>query len=347
MGPLKFPFYSRTRDGSSVLNPPTLTSTLLLLALALELAIALATPSLALAAQPAYPSVPVDMQARQVSEHVYYVQGVARIATDNAGFVSNAAFIVTSEGVVVFDTLGTPPLGYMLLEVIRGITDAPVVRVYNSHYHADHMYGNQVFLDLGATITAPRGAEDYLQGETAQLRLQERRSSLGQWVTGDTRLVVPGHYLETDETFTLGGVTLRAVNLGSAHSDGDLILFVETDKVLLSGDMIFEGRVPFLGSANSGSWLEILEQLSITDVAAVIPGHGKATDNPQQIIDLTRRYLAHVRNVMQDAVDNWIPFEEAYDAADWGEFENLPTFEDANRRNAYGVYLSLEQESLE
>ncbi len=300
-----------------------------------------------LGAQPSYADVPVDMQARQVSEHVYYVQGVARIATDNAGFVSNAAFIVTDEGVVVFDTLGTPPLGYMLLKVIEGITDQPVVRVYNSHYHADHMYGNQVFADIGVEIVAPEGAATYLEGDTARQRLEERRTSLAQWVTADTRIIVPDRYLLGEETFTLGGVTMRAVNAGSAHSDGDLILLVETDSVLLSGDMIFEGRIPFLGSENSGTWLEILDSLSQMEVAAVVPGHGNAAENPGQIVDLTRRYLAFVRTVMLEAVDNWVAFDEAYDSTDWSEFEGLPTFEDANRRNAYGVYLSIEQESLE
>ena len=64
-----------------------------------------------LASATEYAPISVSMEVKKVSEHVYYVQGKAGIATDNEGFISNAGFIVTGDGVVVFDTLGTPSLG--------------------------------------------------------------------------------------------------------------------------------------------------------------------------------------------------------------------------------------------
>lgn len=90
-----------------------------------------------------------------MSKHVYYVMGKAGIATDNQGFISNAGFVITDEGVVIFDALGTPSLAAALLERIRKITDKPIKRVVMSHYHADHIYGLQVFKEAGATIYAP------------------------------------------------------------------------------------------------------------------------------------------------------------------------------------------------
>jgi glyoxylase-like metal-dependent hydrolase (beta-lactamase superfamily II) len=294
-----------------------------------------------------YPPVNVDMQARQVSQHVYYVQGVPRVATANAGFVSNSSFVVTEQGVVVFDTLGTPSLGAKLLEVIREITEKPIVRVYISHYHADHMYGNQIFHDLGAEIVAPEGAVRYLSGDDSQRRLKERKISLTPWVNESTRVIHPDRYLYSEEVFTLGGVTMRAVNVGSAHSDGDMILFVESDSVLLSGDIIFENRIPFLGSSNTREWLEVLDQLADSDATTIIPGHGPAAGDPGKIVSLTRRYLSYVRQVMATAVEEWVPFDEAYENADWTDFIDYPAFIEANRQNAYGVYLSMEQESLE
>lgn len=68
----------------------------------------------------------------------------------NEGFMSNAGFVVTDEGVVVFDTLGTAVLGQKLVDAIRTVTLKPIKRVIVSHYHADHIYGLQVFQDLGA-----------------------------------------------------------------------------------------------------------------------------------------------------------------------------------------------------
>jgi glyoxylase-like metal-dependent hydrolase (beta-lactamase superfamily II) len=290
---------------------------------------------------------PVEMQPIQVSENVWYVLGTPGIATANAGFISNAAFVLTSEGIVVFDTLGTPALARLLVERIRELSDAPISRVYISHYHADHIYGAQVFEDLGAQIIAPEGAMRYLEGQHAQDRLQERRVSLHPWVDADTRIVEPHRLLTGEERFELGGVEFRVVNLGSAHSEGDLILFVETDRVLLTGDLIFEGRLPFLGSENTREWLEILGEFAEIDVAAIVPGHGRLARDPAKLVSLTRDYLAFVRKHMQEAVDNWQSFDEAYELIDWSDFMDLPAFLDSNRRNAYGVYLSLERESLE
>ena len=289
---------------------------------------------------------PVEMTPIRVSQHTYYVPGATGIATDNYGFVSNSAFVVTDEGVVVFDTLGTPALGAALLQAIRGITDAPIRRIYISHYHADHMYGTQAFAASGAEVVASGGARRYLEGEVAQQRLFERRASLAPWVNEETRIVSPDRFVEGEERFRLGGVEMRVVDVGSAHSEGDLVLFVETDSVLFSGDIIFENRIPFLGNANSDHWLQVLVDMENSGVEAIIPGHGMAASNPRQIVRLTRDYLAYVRDAMGRAVSEWVPFDEAYDETDWGDFIEYPAFLEANRRNAYSIYLSLEQESL-
>ena len=294
-----------------------------------------------------YSPVPVDMTPIQVSPHAYYVRGATGIATDNYGFISNAAFVVTDEGVVVFDTLGTPALGAGLLASIRGVTDAPIKTIYISHYHADHMYGAQAFSASGAEIVASDGAKLYLEGEVAGQRLQERRQSLSPWVNDDTHIVEPDRYLQGEERFTLGGVRLRVLNIGSAHSEGDLVLFVENDAVLFSGDIVFQERIPFLGSSSSAEWLEVLNEMEQMDVVAIVPGHGAAAESPREVVSLTREYLSFVRAAMQQAVAEWIPFDEAYEATDWGDFIEYPAFLETNRRNAYGIYLSLEQESLE
>jgi glyoxylase-like metal-dependent hydrolase (beta-lactamase superfamily II) len=294
-----------------------------------------------------YPAVPIDLTPIRLSPHAYYVQGGTGIATDNYGFISNAAFVVTSEGLVVFDTLGTPALGAQLLEAIRSVSEAPIRTIYISHYHADHMYGTQAFAGSGAEIVASDGAKRYLEGEVAEQRLTERRISLSPWVDGNTRIVQPDRFLQGEERITLGGVNIRVVDVGSAHSEGDLILYVENDGVLFSGDIIFEDRIPFLGTSSSAEWLALLGQMEQTDVRAIVPGHGKASANPQEIVSLTKNYLSFVRDAMQKAVDEWLPFDEAYEATDWGDFIDYPAFAEANRRNAYGIFLSLEQESLQ
>lgn len=299
-----------------------------------------------LQAATAYPPVTVEVPLVQVSEHAYYTPGAAGAATDNEGFISNAGFVVTDEGVVVFDSLGSPSLAWALRQHIREITDQPVVKVLVSHYHADHIYGLQVFKDEGAEIIAPRGAYEYLDSAVSQERLEERRLSLDPWVNDDTRLVRPDLMIEEFYQFSLGGIDFQLNYLGSAHSDGDLTLYVVQDRVLFSGDIIFEGRVPFVGDADTKRWLDTLQALQTNELRALVPGHGPAASDPVEAVARTREYLAYMRDVMGAAVENLDDFASAYDAADWSRFEDLPAFGAANRRNAYQVFLSMEAESL-
>lgn len=288
----------------------------------------------------------VDLELRRVSEHVWYAEGAPGVATDNQGFVSNAGVVITGAGVVVFDALGTPALARKLLERIRELTQEPIVRVVVSHYHADHIYGLQVFAALDAEILAPAGAETYLASPQANERLEERRVTLSPWVNDDTRLVYPDRILKEGAQFQLGDVDFTVTVVGQAHSDGDLTMYVGPDRVLFAGDIIFEGRLPYLGDANTRRWLEVLDRMQQEKLVAVVPGHGSVLDKPNEAIALTHHYLEFLREHMAKAVDELVPFDEAYAAVDWKEFADLPAFDEANRRNAYQVYLSLEAESL-
>jgi len=294
-----------------------------------------------------YAPIGVEMELRQVGEHSYYVMGQPGMATDNEGFISNAGFVITDAGVVVFDALGTPSLGWAMLQKIRELTDKPVVKVVVSHYHADHIYGLQVFKEEGAEILAPRGVYEYLESEAASDRLEERRFSLEPWVNEQTYLVKPDRLVESAESFKVGNVEFRLTYQGSAHSQGDMVMFVVNDAVLYSGDLIFEGRVPFVGDADTKHWLETLQALETGELKALVPGHGPAARKPKQAVSLTRRYLAALREVMGAAIEDLQDFESAYAEADWSEFSKLPAFRAAHRRNAYQVFLSMEAEALQ
>ena len=294
-----------------------------------------------------YPPATVEMTLERVSEHVYYARGKAGIATDNQGFISNAAAIVTGEGVVVVDTLGSPSLAQLFLQRLREITPLPVTRVIVTHYHADHIYGLQVYKEQGAEIIAPAGYDAYMDSPAAMERLEERRQSLAPWVNEQTRLMPPDRVLDRSETLRLDGVELDITFLGAAHSDGDLSVLVRPDRVLISGDIIFEGRLPFTGGADTAHWLKVLEGLDKQGVKALIPGHGPVAEKPAEAVRMTLEYLRFMREQMAAAVEEMIPFDEVYGTIDWSRFSHLPAFEATNRRNAYGVYLSLEQELLD
>jgi glyoxylase-like metal-dependent hydrolase (beta-lactamase superfamily II) len=291
---------------------------------------------------------------------VYYVIGRSGVpGPDNEGHTSNAGFVVTDAGVVVFDALGTPALGYRLLQRIREVTDQPVERIVISHYHADHIYGLQAFKEhAGAPpVWAQRLALGYIggttvsQGEDAERRLAQRREALFPWVNENTWIVAPDHTFDKEETFEVGGVTFELKHLGPAHAPGDSIMLVRDYGVLFSGDVIYKGRVPFLDSPETDidHWLQGLDYLSALQPPPrfVIPGHGTAADDLQQAIALTRDYINYVRNAMRQAVEDFVPFDEAYESTDWSNYTDLPAFNASNRGNAYRIYLEMEAESFE
>jgi len=146
--------------------------------------------SQALLASVKYAPTSVDMQIKKVSKHVFYVEGKAGIATDNEGFISNAGFIVTGDGVIIFDALGSPSLANTLIKKIKMVTDQPIKKVIISHFHADHIYGLQVFEALGAEIIAPYGAQKYIQSDSAKARQRFQNQLNLYWVNSLLPLIL-------------------------------------------------------------------------------------------------------------------------------------------------------------
>jgi len=297
-------------------------------------------------ANTSYPPVDVEMRLEKLSEHCYYVPGSPGSATENAGFISNAGVIIHDHGIVLIDALGSPSLAYKMLGLIREISDKPITHVFVTHYHADHIYGLQVFKDLGAEVIAPKGVLDYLNAPSAENLLKDRRVSLGPWVNQKTRLIAPDKILKKSQAFNFGAVDIHVDYLGAAHSHGDFTVLIKPDRVLYSGDIIFEQRIPFVGDANTELWLNTLKQLETEGLYALVPGHGTANLNAAKSIVLTHDYLAFIRKNMQHAVEEMQPFAETYQQIDWSAYADMPAFDATNRRNAYQVYLSLEQEMI-
>jgi len=296
-------------------------------------------------------AVAQEVKPIRASEHVYYVQGAPGMATrENRAFNSNAAFVVTPEGVLVFDALGTPALAEQLRKAIAAITTQPIRRVIVSHFHADHFYGLQSLKGEGVEIWAHAAGRAAIGSEFTGSRLEQRRRDLAPYVNEQTQLVGADRWLEFNSgeqiAFTFGGLKMRLIDVSGAHSPEDIMLFVEDDGVLLAGDLYFSGRLPFVGQADSKAWLAALDRIEPLAPKMVIPGHGAASRNPRPDIELTRRYLLYLRETMGAAVRDLVPFEEAYKATDWLPFYDVPAFEVANRINAYGTYLQMERELL-
>jgi glyoxylase-like metal-dependent hydrolase (beta-lactamase superfamily II) len=300
------------------------------LRLALALALCMALPAAAL-------------EPIRVSNSVYVIRGETGMpSAANRGHTSNAGFVVTREGVVVFDALGTPVLGSEFLEAIRKVTPAPVRRVIVSHYHADHFYGLPPFKDAGAEIWAHRAARGYLESEAASLRLAERRQSLAPWVGANMRLISADRWLEDEVRFQLGGLSFRVFPVGPAHTPEDLAMLVEEENVLFVGDLMFAGRLPFVGDADSRSWIAAIDRIVKFNPKILIGGHGGASRDAAADLRLTRDYLAYLRETMGAAAEELEDFEVAYRKTDWSRFARQPAFDEVNRRNAYNTYIRIQ-----
>ncbi len=285
-------------------------------------------------------------KAVEVAPDTYMVQGLSALGTSaNRNFISNAAFVVTRDGVLVVDALGSPALALELLAEIRRITSAPVRFLVVTHYHADHVYGLQAFKDAGATIIAHSEGRLYLNSDTAQLRLQASREELAPAVDAGTRLVPADRWIDQRTTLQLGGIDFVLQPAGPAHTPEDLVVWVPQRRLLIAGDLVFRGRIPFVGQADSGRWITALDTLLAFDASVIVPGHGPVSHSARADLELTRDYLAYLRQAMGEAARNMDPFEDAYARTDWSRFEKLPLFNAANRINAYNTYLLMEQGS--
>ena len=285
------------------------------------------------------------LEVLRISDRVYYIRGESGIPSPaNRGHTSNAGFVVTREGVVVFDALGTPVLGREFIDAIRKITPAPIRRVIVSHYHADHFYGLPPFKDAGAEIWAHRAAQGYLASEAAQLRLAERRQSLAPWVGAEMRLVPADRWLDAETSFQMGGMTFRVFPVGPAHTPEDLAMAVEQENVLFVGDLMFAGRIPFVGDADSKAWIAAIDRIVKLNPKILIGGHGDASSDAAADLRMTRDYLVYLRDRMGAAADELEDFETAYAKTDWSRFAHLPAFEAANRRNAFNTYIRIQGE---
>ncbi|WP_349741265.1 MBL fold metallo-hydrolase [Roseateles cavernae] len=304
-----------------------------------------AAPLLALAlligAAPAQAAPP-----QRLSPHVWMFEGLSAAGSrENRNNISNAGLIETADSLVLVDALGSPALARELLQVIKTLSPKPLSHVILTHYHADHIYGLQEFKKAGARIIAHQAAREYLNSETAAQRLQ---ASIAEGlVEPGTTLVAADQWVDRETRLSLGGLEIQLIPVGPAHTPEDLSVWLPADKLLFAGDLVFRGRIPFVGQADSRRWVASLDRLLTRPAAVIVPGHGPASTQSGEALQdllLTRDYLAYLRATMGRAAREMTPFDEVYAATDWSRYEALPLFKLANRMNAYNTYLLMEQE---
>lgn len=280
-----------------------------------------------------------------VTAHTYYAEGLSELGSPlNRNYISNAGVVIAPDGVVVIDALGSVSLAEQLIDAIRKLTPKPISHVIVTHYHADHVYGLQAFRAVGAQIIAQDNGKLYLSSETAQLRLEASREELAPWVDARTTLQGADVWVSSGGRLRLAGWEFDLLAVGPAHTPDDLVVYLPVERVLFAGDLVFRGRIPFVGTADSAGWIKALDRLLSLDLVAVVPGHGPLSRRPAEDLRFTRDYLRFLRDQLGGAARNLDDFDQAYAKVDWSAYEAVPLFKAANRMNAYNVFLSIQQE---
>lgn len=254
----------------------------------------------ALAAPLAY-----DLKPERLDEGVWLLRGAAEaISPANGGAIANVSILDTTAGAVIIDTGPSLRYGEALRKVAKDLTGKDVVRVYLTHFHPDHVFGNQAFAP--ETIAAPQGVIDGLT-QLGNGFADAMYRTAGDWMRG-TELVLPKHIV-TGEAEDFGNRTLRPLLL-RGHTGSDLVIFDELSGVIFGGDLVFLDRAPTTPHADIERWRITLGTLGGIPHNLLVPGHGPAEPGDRGI-NQTRNWLEAIQSQIITAFDKGLDMGEA------------------------------------
>jgi glyoxylase-like metal-dependent hydrolase (beta-lactamase superfamily II) len=156
-----------------------------------------------------------------------------------------------------------------------------------------------------------------------------------------TKVVLPDETFEDKKIIQLGGERIELLNLGPAHSPGDIIVWLPERRLVISGDMAFHQRMlRVFEHTDSGAWIETWDKFEALGAEVVIPGHGEPTDMAT-VRKYTRDYLVFLREKVAELIENGGTLEQAYQI-DQSPYMHLPTAEFLAKRNAGQVFQGME-----
>jgi cyclase len=231
---------------------------------------------------------------------VSYKTGIIEVAADAYAFIqangaTNAGFIVGDEGVVVIDSLMTPTLAGKLHAAVRNVTPKPIRYLVNTHYHGDHVFGNQYFVP--APIISHANCRTELI-EKFDANMQRYRSGRPELIPEleQIRMTLPDVTFDHHMTIMLGEREIQLVYLGRAHTASDILLYLPQEKLLYVGDLAVHKTLPAFPDGHITKWLTVLDEVAKIDAATIVPGHGPVGGKAEfgeakELMDLLHREI--------------------------------------------------------
>lgn len=177
--------------------------------------------------------------------------------------IANGGIVIGSESVLVIDSFQNSDLAELLIATVKSLTDKPIKYVLNTHYHFDHTGGNVAFVKQNIPVIGRGVIRDYIQSGK-----------------NNTNGITPPTVIVNSQTdIWLGDRQVRIERVDGHSAGTDLVAYVPDAKVLFTGDMVFNKRIPYTGDSDIRQWQGSLYRLIATfPEAKVVPGHGDVTD---------------------------------------------------------------------
>jgi cyclase len=221
-----------------------------------------------------------QLEVERLSEDLHVIRGLG----------GNVAVLKTSAGAVVVDSMTFTFQGEAIREEVERLTGSEVQMLINTHYHLDHTHGNPAFSETPIFVS------------TEKTRQHLEATDAAHFASGG----MPNQTFDTDyepeRTIRVGNKTLRLLHPGRGHTDGDLVVYFEKEKVAHFGDLYFNHRYPNIDLAAGGSvaaWGDTIDRAYQLPFERVIPGHGLTSDRegPRQF----QRFIRQLAQVGRDA----------------------------------------------
>jgi glyoxylase-like metal-dependent hydrolase (beta-lactamase superfamily II) len=262
----------------------------------------------------------------------------AYLQPDGGWGLSNAGLVTSDGEALLVDTLFDLKHTRAMLDALAGATSAKIGTVFNTHQNGDHWFGNALLAD--AEVIATEGAARAMQHELPERLAGFMKAAPQLGLTGEYLVHCFGRYefdgvppKLPDTTFTgrftkhVGRKRVDLIEVGPAHTGGDAIAYVESDRVVFTGDILFIDGTPIVWAGPIGNWIAACEMIEGLDADTIVPGHGPVTDKSG--VARVREYLTYIRDESRKRHAAGLgAFEAARsialdDYASWGDAERI------------------------
>lgn len=282
------------------------------------------------------------LKVQKVAQDVYAIIGeLDQRSPEN--YANNATFglVVTPEGTILIDPGGSYLGAKQIDETIKTITDQPVKIIINTGGQDHRWLGNGYFKKKGAHIISSKVAF-YDQKKRTNNQLMSLDRFLGELLKGTNAVYADETFKDTLD-LEFGGESLKLVYAGSAHTKGDIFVWMPNKKVMFSGDIVFTDRMLGPGPAkDTASWLSVFETMVAYKPEIIVPGHGTPATLEKATKD-TYDYIAYMRKEVGKVIDDGGDMQDAI-KIDQSKFRYLKVFDKMAGRSAQSFFSEMEFE---